>query len=58
MDNFCFITDVSGTFAGVFVLVPLRRLFILKYRLTYPSGSATGLIINGFHTPLGEAAAK
>ena len=44
--------------AGVFVLVPLRRLFILRYRLTYPSGTATGTIINGFHTPLGEEAAK
>jgi uncharacterized oligopeptide transporter (OPT) family protein len=39
-------------------MVPLRRLFILKFRLTYPSGTATGTIINGFHTPLGEAAAK
>lgn len=44
--------------AGIFALVPLRRLFILKYRLTYPSGTATGTIINGFHTPLGEEVAK
>ncbi len=44
--------------AGVFVMVPLRRLFILKYRLTYPSGTATGTIINSFHTPLGEMAAR
>ena len=34
------------------------QTFILKYRLTYPSGTATGVIINGFHTPLGERTAK
>ena len=38
--------------------MPFRKLFIIRYRLTYPSGTATGTIINGFHTPLGEAAAK
>ncbi len=28
--------------AGVFMLVPLRKLFILEYNLPYPSGTATG----------------
>ena len=28
--------------AGVFMLVPLRKLFILDYKLPYPSGTATG----------------
>lgn len=44
--------------AGIFALVPLRRLFILRFRLNYPSGTATGTVINSFHTPLGEAKAK
>ena len=43
---------------GVFLLVPLRKLFIIRYRLPFPSGTATGTIINGFHSPLGDATAK
>jgi OPT family oligopeptide transporter len=46
------------SFIGIFALVPMRKLFVVKYRLTYPSGTATGTIINGFHTPLGAATAK
>ena len=46
------------SFIGIFCLVPMRKLFVVKYRLTYPSGTATGTIINGFHTPLGEETAK
>lgn len=26
---------------------------ILKYKLTYPSGTATAYLINSFHTPKG-----
>ena len=30
------------------------QLLVIDYRLTFPSGSATGIMIKGFHTPLGE----
>ena len=31
---------------------------IIDYRLTYPSGTATAHLINGFHTPDGSERAK
>jgi len=31
---------------------------IIDYKLTYPSGTATAVLINGFHTPKGDAMAK
>lgn len=43
---------------GIFMLVPLRRQFILKYELPYPSGTATGLMINSFFTKSGSDAAR
>lgn len=43
---------------GVFTLVILRKRFIIDYRLQYPSGTATGILIASFHTPKGEAAAR
>lgn len=31
---------------------------IIDYKLTYPSGTATAVLINGFHTPKGDENAK
>lgn len=31
---------------------------IIDYKLTYPSGTATAVLINGFHTPQGDDMAK
>lgn len=31
---------------------------IIDYKLTYPSGTATAVLINGFHTPQGDEMAK
>ncbi|KAH6809804.1 YELLOW STRIPE like 7 [Perilla frutescens var. frutescens] len=46
------------SFVGLFSIVPLRRVMILKYKLTYPSGTATAYLINSFHTPKGAKLAK
>ena len=35
-----------------------RKLFIIDYDLPYPSGAATGVLINGFFTAKGEAIAR
>lgn len=37
-------------FIGLFVLIPLRKIMIVDLKLTYPSGLATAVLINGFHT--------
>ena len=34
------------------------QIMIIDYKLTYPSGTATAVLINGFHTPHGDAMAK
>ncbi|CAH1454602.1 unnamed protein product [Lactuca virosa] len=39
------------SFVGLFSIVPLRRMMIMKLKLTYPSGTATAYLINSFHTP-------
>lgn len=31
---------------------------IIDYKLIYPSGTATAVLINGFHTPKGDSAVK
>ncbi|XP_059658652.1 probable metal-nicotianamine transporter YSL7 [Cornus florida] len=54
MTGFLFIVS----FVGLFSIVPLRKLMILKYKLTYPSGTATACLINSFHTPKGAKLAK
>lgn len=41
------------TFIGILALVPLRKVLIIDHKLTYPSGTATAVLINGFHTPHG-----
>uniref|UniRef100_A0A804UMT5 Metal-nicotianamine transporter YSL7 n=1 Tax=Zea mays TaxID=4577 RepID=A0A804UMT5_MAIZE len=46
------------SFIGLFALVPLRKVMIVDYKLTYPSGTATAYLINGFHTPEGAKLAK
>ncbi|KAK8568449.1 hypothetical protein V6N13_106363 [Hibiscus sabdariffa] len=46
------------SFIGLFSIVPLRKIMILKYNLTYPSGTATAYLINSFHTPKGAKLAK
>ncbi|GMH09584.1 hypothetical protein Nepgr_011425 [Nepenthes gracilis] len=37
-------------FVGLFVLIPLRKIMIIDYKLTYPTGTASAVLINGFHT--------
>ncbi|XVE64613.1 hypothetical protein DITRI_Ditri07aG0114700 [Diplodiscus trichospermus] len=44
-------------FVGLFVLIPLRKIMIVDLKLTYPSGLATGVLINGFHGQ-GDKSAK
>ncbi|KAM7491528.1 hypothetical protein LguiA_034449 [Lonicera macranthoides] len=44
-------------FVGLFVLIPLRKILIVDYKLTFPSGMATAVLINGFHTQ-GDKMAK
>ncbi|KAI3515641.1 hypothetical protein L1887_14542 [Cichorium endivia] len=46
------------SFVGLFSIVPLRRMMIMKLKLTYPSGTATAYLINSFHTPKGAKLAK
>ncbi|KAK7306845.1 hypothetical protein VNO77_44805 [Canavalia gladiata] len=44
-------------FVGLFILIPLRKIMIVDLKLTFPSGLATAVLINGFHTQ-GEKMAK
>ncbi|KAL5554247.1 hypothetical protein UlMin_041648 [Ulmus minor] len=46
------------SFVGLFSIVPLRKMMIMRYKLTYPSGTATAYLINSFHTPKGAKLAK
>lgn len=34
------------------------QIMIIDYKLIYPSGTATAVLINGFHTPKGDSAVK
>ncbi|CAN1838931.1 Probable metal-nicotianamine transporter YSL6, partial [Linum perenne] len=55
MMGFMFIVS----FLGLFSLVPLRKVMVMDYKLTYPSGTATAMLINSFHTDTGaELAGK
>ncbi|XP_050235953.1 metal-nicotianamine transporter YSL3-like [Mercurialis annua] len=47
-----------SSFVGLLALVPLRKIMIIDYKLTYPSGTATAVLINGFHTPKGDQLAR
>ncbi|XWS42943.1 hypothetical protein CRYUN_Cryun16bG0057400 [Craigia yunnanensis] len=46
------------SFLGLFSVVPLRKIMVIDFRLTYPSGTATAQLINSFHTPQGAKLAK
>ncbi|KMS95823.1 hypothetical protein BVRB_004780 [Beta vulgaris subsp. vulgaris] len=46
------------SFIGLFSVVPLRKIMIIDFKLTYPSGTATAHLINSFHTPEGAIIAK
>ncbi|CAH2080140.1 unnamed protein product [Thlaspi arvense] len=46
------------SFLGLFSLVPLRKVMILDYKLTYPSGTATAMLINSFHDNSGAELAR
>lgn len=46
------------SFVGLFSIVPLRKVMILKYKSSYPSETATAYLINSFHTPKGAKLAK
>ncbi|KAJ4726719.1 Metal-nicotianamine transporter like [Melia azedarach] len=54
MTGFLFVSS----FVGLLALVPLRKIMIIDYKLSYPSGTATAVLINGFHTPKGDKVAK
>ncbi|RDY05325.1 putative metal-nicotianamine transporter YSL7, partial [Mucuna pruriens] len=51
-----FVSVVS--FLGLFSVVPLRKIMIVDFKLTYPSGTATAHLINSFHTTKGAKVAK
>ncbi|KAK9733021.1 hypothetical protein RND81_04G038600 [Saponaria officinalis] len=46
------------SFLGLFSVVPLRKIMVIDFKLSYPSGTATALLINSFHTPKGAKLAK
>ncbi|XP_006646783.1 probable metal-nicotianamine transporter YSL7 [Oryza brachyantha] len=46
------------SFAGMFIIMPFRKIMIIRHRLTYPSGTATAHLINSFHTPQGVKQAR
>ncbi|KAM0915409.1 hypothetical protein ACQ4PT_010825 [Festuca glaucescens] len=54
------------SFVGILALVPLRKvgdlstqqILVIDYKLTYPSGTATAVLINGFHAPQGDDVAN
>ncbi|CAM8896491.1 unnamed protein product [Rhodiola kirilowii] len=47
-----------SSFVGLLALVPLRKMMIIDCKLSYPSGTATAVLINGFHTKKGDKMAK
>ncbi|KAL8127747.1 metal-nicotianamine transporter YSL3-like [Apium graveolens] len=54
MTGFLFVSS----FVGLLALVPLRKIMVIDYKLSYPSGTATAVLINGFHTPKGDKMAQ
>ncbi|KAI3915499.1 hypothetical protein MKW92_044718, partial [Papaver armeniacum] len=46
---YAFLAAIS--FAGIFSILPLRKVMILDYKLTYPSGTATTKLINSLYMP-------
>ncbi|KAF8693004.1 hypothetical protein HU200_039375 [Digitaria exilis] len=46
------------SFSGLLSLIPLRKVLVIDYKLTYPSGTATAILINGFHSKQGDKNSK
>uniref|UniRef100_A0A6P4ABZ8 probable metal-nicotianamine transporter YSL6 n=1 Tax=Ziziphus jujuba TaxID=326968 RepID=A0A6P4ABZ8_ZIZJJ len=46
------------SFHGLFSLLPLRKVMIMDNKLTYPSGTATAMLINSLHTDAGAELAR
>ncbi|KAL5749293.1 hypothetical protein ACOSP7_023896 [Xanthoceras sorbifolium] len=46
------------SFLGLLSVVPLIKIMIIDFKLTYPSGTATAHLINSFHTAEGAKLAK
>ncbi|KAL6524607.1 putative metal-nicotianamine transporter ysl5 [Orobanche hederae] len=46
------------SFLGLFSVLLLRKIMIIDFKLTYPSGTATAHLINSFHTPQGAKLAE
>ncbi|XP_076923719.1 putative metal-nicotianamine transporter YSL6 [Bidens hawaiensis] len=46
------------SFLGLFSVLPLRKVMLMDYKLTYPSGTATAMLINSFHTTDGAELAR
>ncbi|KAM3242573.1 hypothetical protein ACQJBY_054915 [Aegilops geniculata] len=45
---------LACSFGGLLTLIPLRQVLVVDYKLVYPSGTATAILINGFHTDVGD----
>jgi len=45
---------LACSFGGLLTLIPLRQVLVVDYKLVYPSGTATAVLINGFHTDQGD----
>eukprot|EP00250_Pteridium_aquilinum_P020071 c24689_g1_i2 orf=120-1628(+) len=43
----------AAGFLGLVAVTPLRKILIIDYKLKYPSGTATAVLINSFFTPYG-----
>jgi uncharacterized oligopeptide transporter (OPT) family protein len=43
---------------GIFILLQLRKRFIVDYALPYPSGTASGVLINSLHSIGNKTAAR
>ncbi|GBF88235.1 metal-nicotianamine transporter-like protein [Raphidocelis subcapitata] len=48
---------VLTTVLGAFMLTQLRRLMIIEWRLPFPSGTASGIMLTSFHTANGASEA-
>ncbi|CAL5017323.1 unnamed protein product [Urochloa decumbens] len=46
------------SFLGLFSLVALRKVMVIDYKLAYPSGTATAMLINSFHATSGAELAQ
>ncbi|EFJ06229.1 hypothetical protein SELMODRAFT_269976 [Selaginella moellendorffii] len=49
---------LTCSFVGIFALVPLRKVMLIDYKLTYPSGTATAMLISSFHSNAGAHEAR